>query len=676
MTTFTTAAEVAGAALGSAGTGPRTHPAEHEALGVAINALEAAIAGYGNIVTHNAAEFDVAGAAAAAQAAAIAASQPVDADLTSIAALTTTAFGRAFLTFANTAAVLSALSLDADLATFAVPASTTISTFGASLVDDANAAAAIATLGLDADIATLALPASTTISTFGASLVDDAAASDARTTLGLGTMATETATAYGLLAGRAGGQTINGGTADTDDLTFLATAHGTPATGSDIIFKSGTTQLMVHRKSGWTYHGPVASGFPQYEVQAPGIEFNNSGQGAVYSSDSGLGASFVGTETHASGATVNMRRMRGTLTSPTALQSGDVIGGLRVGSIGATYATDCAQIYFKTTEIHSASASGTKFEVYTTPNTTNTKTLGLTIGQDQSLTVANNLVIQDGGTATYTAAPSTLAQFGPSITYTLNFASAAMGTICDFSSTIEFQQTALAFGMGQVFNHNATWKNKNASTANLKALLAFIDAPVIQADNATITAGASVSFSSSPTYNIINAGVQSGGTHSAFKSNFVVNTGATVTSRTGVLVAEATGTGTLTNQFGIDIGALAFAGTSNVGIRCTPAIVYPPTVCTCTSNAATVTVNLAHAKVTNSSAATCTITLNTTGALDGQELLVRYFDSTAASQTVTFTNSETGKAGAPPASLGSTSIPSTYRFIYNSGTSKWTYTGN
>ena len=57
--------------------------------------------------------------------------------------------------------------------------------FGRSLIDDANAAAAIATLGLDADIATLALPASTTISAFGATLVDDAAASNARTTLGL-----------------------------------------------------------------------------------------------------------------------------------------------------------------------------------------------------------------------------------------------------------------------------------------------------------------------------------------------------------------------------------------------------------------------------------------------------------------------------------------------------------
>jgi hypothetical protein len=44
-------------------------------------------------------------------------------------------------------------SLDTDLATFSVPASTTISAFGASLVDDADAAAARATLGVIAAFA-------------------------------------------------------------------------------------------------------------------------------------------------------------------------------------------------------------------------------------------------------------------------------------------------------------------------------------------------------------------------------------------------------------------------------------------------------------------------------------------------------------------------------------------
>ena len=112
----------------------------------------------------------------------------LDADLPTFsvpASTTISAFGATIVDDANAAAVIATLGLDADLATLALPASTTISTFGASLVDDANAAAAIATLGLDADIATLALPASTTISAFGATIVDDANAAAVIATLGL-----------------------------------------------------------------------------------------------------------------------------------------------------------------------------------------------------------------------------------------------------------------------------------------------------------------------------------------------------------------------------------------------------------------------------------------------------------------------------------------------------------
>ena len=53
---------------------------------------------------------------------------------------------------------------------------------------DQGAAYFISLLGLDADLATFSLPASTTISVFGASLVDDANAATAQSTLGLGTV--------------------------------------------------------------------------------------------------------------------------------------------------------------------------------------------------------------------------------------------------------------------------------------------------------------------------------------------------------------------------------------------------------------------------------------------------------------------------------------------------------
>jgi hypothetical protein len=58
--------------------------------------------------------LEAAGAAAAAQAAAIAASQPVDPDLTAIAALTTTSYGRAFLALADQAALMGLIPAASD----------------------------------------------------------------------------------------------------------------------------------------------------------------------------------------------------------------------------------------------------------------------------------------------------------------------------------------------------------------------------------------------------------------------------------------------------------------------------------------------------------------------------------------------------------------------------------
>lgn len=120
---------------------------------------------------------------------AMALKQPLDSDLTAIAGLTSAADKGIQFTGAGTAATYD------------------LTTAGKALLDDANAAAQIATLGLDADLATFALPASTTISTFGASLIDDAAASNARTTLGLGTIATQDANNVSISGGSVAGIT-------------------------------------------------------------------------------------------------------------------------------------------------------------------------------------------------------------------------------------------------------------------------------------------------------------------------------------------------------------------------------------------------------------------------------------------------------------------------------------
>ncbi len=86
--------------------------------------------------------FDVAGAAAAAQAA----SQPLDSDLTAIAALTTTTYGRALLTLANQAALQAA----AGLGTAAFQPASAFDASGAA------AAAQAASQPLDSDLTAIA----------------------------------------------------------------------------------------------------------------------------------------------------------------------------------------------------------------------------------------------------------------------------------------------------------------------------------------------------------------------------------------------------------------------------------------------------------------------------------------------------------------------------------------
>lgn len=96
---------------------------------------------------------------------------------------------------------------------------------------------------LDQDIATLSLPASTTISTFGASLVDDANAAAARTTLGVDAAGTDNSTNVTLNTTShdylsLSGQQITLGIIDISDDTNLAAGTGLTLTGDTIAIDS------------------------------------------------------------------------------------------------------------------------------------------------------------------------------------------------------------------------------------------------------------------------------------------------------------------------------------------------------------------------------------------------------------------------------------------------------
>ena len=88
-------------------------------------------------------------------------------------------------------------------------------------------------------------------------------------------------------------------------------------------------------------------------------------------------------------------------------------------------------------------------------------------------------------------------------------------------------------------------------------------------------------------------------------------------------------------------------------------------------NAATVPITYRLNTVTNNSAATLTITMTTTSAVDGQISEVRILDSSAAAQTIAWVNTENSTVLAPTTSNGSTTLPLIVGFQYNAATSLW-----
>ena len=113
-----------------------------------------------------------------------------------------------------------------------------------------------------------------------------------------------------------------------------------------------------------------------------------------------------------------------------------------------------------------------------------------------------------------------------------------------------------------------------------------------------------------------------------------------------------------------------------VGIVNAPQIINTPATITVAANAGTVTRANRINNFTNSSAAAMTITMSTTAALDGDMVQVRIYDFSAAAQTISWVNTENSTITVPTTSNGSTTLPLTVGFQYNSATSKWRCIGS
>lgn len=115
-------------------------------------------------------------------------------------------------------------------------------------------------------------------------------------------------------------------------------------------------------------------------------------------------------DSYAGPAIYSTVRRNGTKASPTAILSADQIGSFNFQGAASTTAIygPAARITALATENWSGTAGGTQILLSTTPNTTQTLTTALTLGQDQSATFAGAVAIAGGITSTGTTSASGL----------------------------------------------------------------------------------------------------------------------------------------------------------------------------------------------------------------------------------------------------------------------------
>lgn len=221
---------------------------------------------------------------------------------------------------------------------------------------------------------------------------------------------------------------------------------------------------------------------------------------------------------------------------------------------------------------------------------------------------------------------------GPSRTFTLNDASGGFNlgnniTVLRFEGTVVYEENSNLFTAATLFTNVGIFKNATGEARSLAAVQGLVNAPTFNADDAAVSVSAE-GLRDSPIFGVTGTGALTVGTAYGVVSGATVNAGVTVTARTSVRVEDATGSGTVTTQIGVDVLALSKGGT-NIGIRNASTLVETPSVATLSAAGNSITANAAVKRLNNTSGGSLTLTSTPTIAdgQDGQRLLL--FNSSA-----------------------------------------------
>jgi hypothetical protein len=217
----------------------------------------------------------------------------------------------------------------------------------------------------------------------------------------------------------------------------------------------------------------------------------------------------------------------------------------------------------------------------------------------------------------------------------------------------------------------------NGNTMSTGKILGRATAGTGAIEEIAVTGLGSVVLATSPTLVTPTVGVATATsinkmaiTAPATSSTLAVANGKTLTASNTLTLAGTDSTTMTFPSTSATIGRTDAAQTFT-GTQTFAQVVTTNNAITASGNAATVPITSRISTVTNNSAATLTITITTTSAVDGQLIQVRVLDFSAVAQTITWVNTENGEGTAPTTSNGSTTLPRAALFQFNSATTKW-----
>jgi len=316
-----------------------------------------------------------------------------------------------------------------------------------------------------------------------------------------------------------------------------------------------------------------------------------------------------------------------------------------------------------------------------TATTTPAITLSTTI---TGILKGNGTAISAATAGTDYQAPITLTTTGSSgvatfVANTLNipnYGSATTNITIGSSTITSGTNTRILYdNSGVVGEYSVIPVSLGGTNATSASITAFNNITGYTAAGATGTTSTNLVFSTSPTLVTPTLGAA---TATTINGN-TFTTGSYTLTGTAAKTLNFTNTITLS---GTDSTTMTFPSTSATIARTDAAQTFTGTqtfsqvittanAITASGNAATVPVTSRHNIVTNNSAATLTITLTTASAVNMQTVVVQILDFSGVAQTITWVNTENSTVSAPTTSNGSTTLPLTVGFMYNSATSKW-----